>query len=103
MAIIEVNHQTLRDVASAVRNYCSQQDAQMRSANAEVKDMLNSGWTGFDSQAFQDKWDDVDSKDSTAVKFRDSLENYSKLLDYCATLYQTAQENAYAAARWLPR
>jgi len=37
MALIEVNHSGLREVAAAIETYCSAQDSEMRSADGEIK------------------------------------------------------------------
>ena len=103
MATIEVNHRTLRDVASAITAYCSAQDREMRSADAEIKSMLSSEWGGLDAQQFGGKWEGVDENGSTAVKFRESLKKFGENLTACANEYQTAQEDTYNAANWLPK
>jgi uncharacterized protein YukE len=103
MAKIEVNHKTLREVASAISSYCSVQDREMRSADAEVKSMLSTEWLGLDAQQFGAKWEGVDENGSTSVKFRESLKNFAENLTACADEYQTAQEDAYNAASGLPK
>ena len=103
MANIEVNHKTLRDVASAISTYCSAQDREMHLADTEVKSMLSAEWLGFDAQQFGKKWEDVDENGSTAVKFRDSLKKFGDGLTACANEYQTAQEDTYNAANRLPK
>ena len=62
MAIIEVNHKTLRDVADAITTYCDAQDREMRSADREIKSMLSSDWVGTDARQFGAKWEGVDEK-----------------------------------------
>ena len=103
MALIEVNHKVLRDVASAVTTYCSAQDREMRSADSDIKSMLSSEWIGLDAQEFGRKWEDVDASTSTSVKFRESLKNFGEALIACANEYQSAQEDAYNAANRLPK
>lgn len=103
MAKIEVNHQKLRDAAAAITSYCAEQDAQMRNADSEVKSMLSASWTGADAMEFGGKWEGIDADDSTTVRFRKSLEDFAKALGACAAEYQTAQENAYNKAAWLPK
>ena len=103
MALIEVNHRTLRDVAVAITTYCTVQDKEMRSADTEIKSMLISDWLGTDAQEFGRKWEGVDDNDSTSVKFRESLKKYGENLTVCADLYQTAQADAYNDANWLPK
>lgn len=102
MALIEVNHNVLRDVASAITTYCSVQDVEMRSADSEAKSMLTSDWLGLDAQEFGKKWEGVDGADSTAVKFRESLRKFGEALSACADEYKSAQEDAYNAASSLP-
>lgn len=103
MAVIEVNHKTLRNVAKAIDNYCDEQNREMRSADSAVKQMLSSGWTGADAYTFSDKWESVDDSSSTTVKLRDSLKKYSEGLTACANEYQNAQEEAYNEANRLPK
>ena len=103
MAQIEVNHKTLRDIASAITTYCAAQDREMSSADTEIKSMLTSDWTGLDAQEFGGKWEGVDADDSTAVKFRKSLKSYGEALTACANEYQSAQEDAYNKANRLPK
>jgi hypothetical protein len=103
MAVIEVNHKVLRDVAEAVTAYCNAQDREMRSADSDVKSMLFSDWLGLDAQEFGRKWEGVDDTDSVAVKFRESLKKFGESLTACANTYQTAQEDAYNEANRLPK
>ncbi|CDX04944.1 Hypothetical protein DPCES_5058 [Desulfitobacterium hafniense] len=80
MAVIEVNHKTLRDVAAAVTTYCSAQDREMRSTDTDVKSMLSTDWLGLDTQKLGHKWEGVDDKNSTTVKFRELLKSSAKAL-----------------------
>ncbi len=98
MALIKVNHKTLRNVADAIEDYCKQQDKGMKDANASVKVMLATGYKGEDAKAFKESWNKVDDKDSTAARFKDSLKNYAKCLRACANEYQRAQEDSYNQA-----
>ena len=103
MSKIEVNHKKLREAASAITTYCTEQNRQMRDADSEVKSMLSAGWTGTDAMEFGGKWEGVDSDDSTTVRFRKALEEFAKALNACADEYQKAQEDAYNKASWLPK
>ena len=103
MAMIEVNHRVLRDVASAINTYCSTQDREMNSAKTEINSMFISNWIGLDAQEFRKKWATVDSSDSTTMKFRESLKNFSEGLTACANLYEKAQADAYNEANKLPK
>jgi len=103
MAVIEVNHKVLRDVAAAVTTYCNAQDREMRSADSDIKSMLSSDWLGFDAQEFGRKWEGVDDNNSTAVKFRESLKNFGESLTACANEYENAQTSTYNAANSLPK
>ena len=96
--MIEVNHRTLRDVAAAITAYCTAQDGEMRSADTEIQLMLISGWLGMDANEFKRKWAGVNTNDSTAVKFRDSLKNFSEGLTACANEYENAQVESVNAA-----
>lgn len=103
MAFIEVDHRKLREAAEAITAYCSVQDQEMRSADEAVKSMLSSGWTGADAREFGHSWEGVNDKQSTAVKFRESLEQYAECLSACADAYQNAQADSYNEANRLPK
>lgn len=103
MAFIEVNHKKLREVAEAIITYCSAQDREMRAADAAVKSMLFSGWTGADAQQFGKIWEGVDDNHSTAVTFRESLKKFAECLSACADAYQNAQADSYNEANRLPK
>jgi len=103
MALIDVNHKVLREVASAITTYCTFQNREMRTLNTAVKTKLLTGWVGNDAKEFSLKWRDVTASDSTAVKFRESLESYSENLNSCAGEYEKAQTDAYNKANRLPK
>ncbi len=103
MALIQVNHQDLRNMANAIDNYCEIQERQMNNANASIKNMLTSDWIGPDALVFGGQWEAVDAPDSTEKRFKESLKNYSSALRACANTYQTAQEDVYNLAALLPR
>lgn len=103
MAYIEVNHKVLRNVATAMTDYCSAQDKEMRSADSAVKSMLSSDWLGADAQQFGRSWEGVDDNNSTAVKFRESLKKFSGCILSCANEYQNAQADSYNEANRLPK
>lgn len=101
MAVIDVDHQLLTEVASAIDTYCTTQDAEMKRADEDIKSMLSGGWTGSDAQAFGSSWERVDAEDSTTVKFRASLQQLGEAFIASAKEYRTAQEDAYNAANRL--
>ncbi|NMB34499.1 MAG: hypothetical protein GX992_09805 [Clostridium sp.] len=101
--IIEVNHKTLRTVATAIKNYCSFQESEMNLADAEIKSMLLSGWLGPDAQQFGREWECINEKGSTSAELRESLENLAENLIACANEYQTAQEDSVNEASLLPK
>lgn len=103
MAMIEVNHKVLRDVASAITTYCTAQDREMSSADTEIKSMLTSDWLGPDALEFGKTWENVDSNDSTTVKFRETLKNFGESIATCASEYENAQGDAYNTANRLPK
>ncbi len=103
MAKIEVNHRVLRDTATLIKNYCTTQKNQMRSADSAVFSMLSAGWGGQDAVEFTAKWEGINATDSTTVKFQKSLEAYADALTACADAYQKAQEDVYNKANWLPK
>ena len=98
---IEVNHQVLKNVANAASTYCAVQKREMSSADADIKSMLSSGWTGADARAFGGQWEGVDASDSTATKFYNAVKNYGEALEACAQLYRDAQAKAYNRAQLL--
>lgn len=103
MSVIEVNHKSLRTVASAVNNYCSDQTAQMTVANAVVRTLLDAHWKGQDSVFFERRWKHVQDEKSTAERFKKTLKQFAKRLNACADVYQKAQEDAYNEANRLPK
>lgn len=103
MAFIEVNHNTLNEVAEAVLAYCDTQNKEMKSAKSAVEAMLVSEWQGSDALEFQNKWNGVDAQDSVTVKLRESLKSFAENLKLCANEYKRAQEDSYNEASRLPR
>ena len=103
MAVVEVNYEALRAMADAIDAYCENQKNKMSNLDGTVKDMLKTGFIGQDALTFGGKWEGVDSSDSTACKFNDSLKNFSNSLRAAAKVYQTAQEDIYNLAILLPR
>lgn len=103
MAVIEVNHQALRDAATSINTFCLEQTKAMQRADAEIKAMLHSDWVGPDAQAFGGKWEAVDGANSTVALFQKSLENFAEVLNASAEAYRSAQEKAYNSANYLPR
>lgn len=103
MAVIQVNHQALRNTAQAIDDYCDTLDKEMKQADSTVMTMLVTDWVGRDASDFRSKWEDVDNNDSVVKKFRSSLRSYSKALRSSANAYQDAQETAYNLASLLPR
>lgn len=103
MAVIEVNHRVLRTFAQQIEDHCDLQNREIRQADISVKNNLGVEWYGDDAVAFGSSWDGVDSKDSVAIKLRDSMNNYAKALKACAQEYQKAQEDIYNLASMLPR
>ena len=102
MALIKVNHQTIRQIASDIDSYCQTQVKEMRTADSAVKSFLSSNWSGMDADAFSGRWEDVDGSDSIAVLLKKYLEGYAKSLRACADAYQVAQEDSYDQAARLP-
>ena len=103
MAYIEVDHSVLRNVASAITTYCTAQDNEMERADVEVRAMLASDWLGQDAHEFGSKWINVNTNDSTSVKFRENLKNFKDAVSACAKEYQSAQETIYNQANRLPK
>ena len=103
MALIEVNHKTLKEVAEAIDTYCETQDSEMKKAKSAVSNMLLKDWVGDDATAFQNKWNEVDSDGSVTTQFSKMLSNYAECLRANAELYRQAQEDSYNEATRLPR
>lgn len=100
---IEVNHQALNRVASAIKSYCAKQNLEMMTTDTTVKMMLISDWVGIDADEFKRMWEGVDAKGSAAINLRDSLQNFSEALTACSSAYKAAQEEVYYQALRLPR
>lgn len=103
MAFIEVNHNTLNEVAEAVLAYCDTQNKEMKSAKSAVETMLLSDWLGIDALEFQNKWNGVDDVDSVTVQLRESLKSFAENIKNCANEYKKAQEDSYNEASRLPK
>lgn len=103
MALIEINHRAMLEVADAIDEYCESQDKEMKSADASMKTMFLNYFVGDDARALNEKWNGVSENGSVAVQFKDSLINFGKCLKACAKEYQTAQEDSYNQAAHLPR
>ena len=103
MAIIEVDHKYLREVASACTAYCEKQDSEMRTADSEIQAMLTADWTGGDAREFRMKWVAIDSRTSQTVKLRNAVEALGENLTACADEYEKAQGEAYNDANHLPK
>ena len=103
MALIEVDHESLRTVANAADTFCDHMNSQMKSANVTIKQMLATGWQGEDADAFKAQWSGVYDNSSTSVQFRESIKNFGDCLNACAKEYQNAQADSYSEAYRLPR
>ncbi|MFI3312535.1 MAG: WXG100 family type VII secretion target [Eubacteriales bacterium] len=103
MATIEVNHEELRELAEKITDFCTDMDKEMATANGAVEQLLSGDWIGADAQQFDSTWQDIDSSSSTYGEFKSSMEAYSQAITSCATVYQTAQEDAYNTANSLPK
>ena len=100
---IQVNHRVLREVAAEINAYCDFQDREMHAAKTAISSMLAGDWRGLDAQEFSRQWAGVNDRDSTAVKFRESLRNYATSLSICADLYQSTQADVVNSAGLLMR
>ena len=98
MAIIEVNHRTLRQVARDIETYCTTQESQMVIANSAVSSVLMSNWQGQDALEFRNKWSEVNVTGSVAATMRESLRSYAEGLIACADDYERTQAEVFNAA-----
>ena len=98
MAFIEVDHEALRQTASAAKDFCDKMDSKMRSADLSVKMTLSNGWQGDDAAEFRNKWSGVYANGSVSAQFRDSVKNFGEALNSCAREYQNAQADSYSEA-----
>lgn len=98
MALIEVNHRILLNLAAAIDDYCKEQDTQFRTADAAVNNMLQHDYIGPDAMAFGAQWEKIDTEESDLIRFRESLKNYSGALRSCAKIYKDAQKRLYNRA-----
>ena len=103
MALIEVDHDALRQTANAAKDFCDKLDSKMKTADQSVKKMLSNGWQGDDAAEFQKKWNGVYTNGSVSLQYRDSIKNFSNVLNSCAKEYQDAQADSYSEAYRLPR
>jgi len=98
MAMIEVNHRTLRLIAADIDRYCDAQDAQMNNANQAVNSMLMKHWQGQDAFEFGRSWAGVNASGSVSITLRDSFRNYALGLVACAEDYERTQADVFTAA-----
>ena len=103
MALIEVNHQVLKNVADAAEEYCRNQDSCMNKADSVVGGLLAGGWHGDDADELKRKWSEVNITGSTTVQFRETISYFGECLRSCAKEYQNAQSDSYSEAYRLPR
>lgn len=103
MALIEVNHRILNNIADSIDAYCEEQDTEIKKADAAIATMFLNGWKGSDARAFAEKWLEMDNDGSVTEQFKKSLRNYGECLRACAKEYSKAQADSYNAARKLPR
>ena len=103
MAQIEVNYQVLRSYASLIDEHCELQKREMKAADAAVRSVLGTDWSGLDTVDFGQKWDQVDAGDSTSVQLQKTLENFAKALKASASAYEKAQVDIYNRSALLPR
>lgn len=98
MALIEVNHQALRNLAGRIDSYCQFQDQQTNQAKTAVAGMLGTDWVGLDAGAFGAQWESVDGPGSVTTRFREGLQDYADALRGCAGVYESAQAEIYNLA-----
>lgn len=95
MAVIEVNHESIRNMANCIDEYCTMQKQTMNNLNQTVEATLLSEWTGQDAAEYGNKWSELDNSQSTTEIFRRSLEAYADALRACADKYKQTQAEIY--------
>ena len=95
MAVIEVNHESIRNMASRIEDYCTTQRETMNSLNETVENTLMSAWTGLDAAEYGMKWSEMDNSGATVEKFRRNLESYADALRASADKYKQTQAEIY--------
>ena len=96
MAKIEVNHQTMRELAKSADAYCKTQEKEMKALRADVSTFLQTGWTGPDATKFSTHFEIRDHGNASIEKtMLTAMKAYRDTLIACADLYKTAQEEVY--------
>lgn len=102
MAYIKVDHSKFSVASKSIKNYISKTKKNMSAANNDMA-QLRAGFEGKDYDVFNDRWQQVDGKDSVYNKMIKSLDNYADFLDFAADKYKKAQTNAVNRANALLR
>ena len=102
MAYIKVDHSKFEQASNTIRKYVDKADKQMKNADIKVG-QLKGAYEGADYEAFREKWNELDDKDSAYKNMMKSLETYADYLDYASKQYKKAQVNAINRAFGLRR
>ena len=102
MAYIKVDYNKFEHAASAIDTYISKHKSGMGKIDEEMNG-LSSSWQGADYSASKQKWNQINSEDSTSGNMLKSLESYAGFLRATAKRYKNAQASAVNRAEGLPR
>ena len=97
---INVDHSKFEKVAATIDQYNETTKKKLKQADDAVKTMTSS-WQGPDAAAYQLRWDQIDSEDSTVKIMERSLTAYAEGLRLAASEYKKAQSDAVNRAGFL--
>lgn len=98
MAYINVDYSKLNTVADRIEEYILEINSGMVKMNGEMSG-LSERWKGDDATVTLNKWNDIDSSDSTTGKLLKMMENYEANMREAAKRYKAVHERAMARAR----
>lgn len=99
---IKVNHSVLTSTAEDIDEFNTKMSKKMANADRTVKLAL-AFWKGQDATDFKNKWETVKDNESTYIKCKKSLENYSNALKTAADKYKYQQAVSINEAHKLPK
>lgn len=98
MAYINVDYSKLNTVADRIEEYILEINSGMLKMSGEMSG-LSERWKGDDATVTLNKWNNIDSSDSTTGKLLKMMENYETNLREAAKRYKAVHERAMARAR----
>lgn len=98
MAYINVDYSKLNTVADRIEEYILEINSGMLKMSGEMSG-LSERWKGDDATVTLNKWNNIDSSDSTTGKLLKMMDNYETNLREAAKRYKAVHERAMARAR----